>query len=247
MQLITYLLFNGNCEEAFKFYEKALGGKIEAMMPHAGTPAEAQAPAEWQKKILHARLSVGDQTLMASDAPPGRQEKPQGFSVSINLKEVADGERIFKALSEGGDVRMPFGKTFFSPGFGMFTDRFGIPWMINCEPAAKETARNLFFVVILSEAKNLSSIKIKSEREILRFAQNDKTWFLPRVLVRPIYVTTKPLEPLFPFSSGLRCLSFSEGRRPRPARSFLSRLRILLDTQFPRGVQGACQHIFVGR
>ena len=74
MQLITYLMFNGQCEAAFKFYEKCLGGKIEAMMTHAGTPAEAQTPPEWRNKILHARLSVGNAVLMASDAPPGHQE-----------------------------------------------------------------------------------------------------------------------------------------------------------------------------
>ncbi len=72
MHLNAYLLFNGNCEEAFKFYEKCLGGKIEVMMPHAGTPAEQQVPAEWRNKILHARLTVGDQILMASDCPPDR-------------------------------------------------------------------------------------------------------------------------------------------------------------------------------
>ena len=133
MQLNPYLLFNGTCEEAFKFYEKCLGGKIETMMTHAGTPAESHTPPEWLNKILHARMSVDGQVLMASDAPPGRYKEPQGFSVSITTKNVAEGERIFNALGEGGKVGMPFQKTFWSPGFGMVTDRFGIPWMINCE------------------------------------------------------------------------------------------------------------------
>jgi PhnB protein len=136
MQLITYLLFNGQCEEAFKFYEKVLGGKIETMMTHAGTPAEPHTPAEWRDKILHARLSVGGQLLLGSDAPPNRQEKPQGFSVTVIVKDVKEGERIFKELSENGVVRMGFEKTFFSAGFGMLVDRFGIPWMVNCEAAA---------------------------------------------------------------------------------------------------------------
>jgi PhnB protein len=136
VQLITYLLFNGQCEAAFKFYERVLGGKIEMMMTHRGTPAEAQTPPEWLDKILHARFSVGSAVLMASDAPPGRQEKPQGFSVSIDVKDVADAERIFKALAEKGVVRMPFQKTFFAAGFGMLVDQFGIPWMINCDGAA---------------------------------------------------------------------------------------------------------------
>jgi PhnB protein len=136
MQLNPYLLFNGQCEAAFKFYEQVLNGKIESMMTHAGTPAEAHVPTEWRDKILHARMVVGDQLLMASDAPPGRYEKPQGFSVSIQLKDVAEGERIFKALAENGSVQMPFEQTFWAAAFGMCVDRFGIPWMVNCERAA---------------------------------------------------------------------------------------------------------------
>lgn len=133
MLLNPYLLFNGTCEEAFKFYEKCLGGKIEAMMTHAGTPAESHTPPEWLNKILHARMSVDGQILMASDAPPGHYKEPHGFSVSLSMKSTVEGERIFNALGEGGKVAMPFQKTFWSPGFGMVTDRFGIPWMINCE------------------------------------------------------------------------------------------------------------------
>lgn len=133
MQLNPYLYFNGTCEEAFKFYEKCLGGKIEAMMTHAGTPAESQTPPEWRDKILHARLSVGGTILMASDAPPGRFSPQQGFSVSLSMKDPREGERVFNALAEGGKVGMPYQKTFWAAGFGMVTDRFGIPWMVNCE------------------------------------------------------------------------------------------------------------------
>jgi PhnB protein len=136
MQLDSYLLFNGQCEAAFKFYAQVLGGKIEAMMTHAGTPAEEQVPAKWRDKILHARLVVGDQALMASDAPPGRYDKPQGFSVSIGLNDLAKAERIFNALAENGTVQMPFQQTFWAVGFGMCVDRFGIPWMVNCGQAA---------------------------------------------------------------------------------------------------------------
>ena len=132
MQLNPYLLFNGQCEAAFKFYEQVLGGKIEGMTPHAGSPAEEHVPAEWRDKILHARMTVGDTVLLASDAPPGRYEPPKGFSVSIQLKDPAEGERIFNALSEKGSVQMPFQKTFWSPGFGMCVDQFDIPWMVNC-------------------------------------------------------------------------------------------------------------------
>jgi PhnB protein len=133
MQLNPYLLFNGQCESAFKFYAQTLGAKIDAMMTHAGTPAEEHVPAEWRDKILHARLVLGDQVLMASDAPPGRYERPQGFSVSISLNDLAKAERVFKALAENGTVQMPFEKTFWAAGFGMCVDRFGIPWMVNCE------------------------------------------------------------------------------------------------------------------
>jgi PhnB protein len=137
MQLEPYLFFNGQCEAAFKFYAQVLGGKIEAMMTHAGTPAEGEVPAEWRDKILHARLVVGNQALMASDAPPGHDEKPQGFSVSIGLNDLAKAERIFNALAENGTVRMPFQQTFWAAGFGMCVDRFGIPWMVNCGQSAE--------------------------------------------------------------------------------------------------------------
>jgi PhnB protein len=133
MQLNPYLLFNGDCEAAFKFYEQHLGGKIENMMTHAGTPAEAQTPPEWRDKILHARMTVGDNVLMASDAPPGHYQAPQGFSVSLNLKDAAEADRIFAAMSKNGKVTMPIQKTFWASRFAMFTDSFGIPWMINCE------------------------------------------------------------------------------------------------------------------
>ncbi len=132
MQLSSYLLFNGQCEAAFKFYEQVLGGTIEGMTKHAGSPAEEHVPAEWRDKILHARMTIGDSVLLASDAPPGRYDQPKGFSVSIQLKDVAEGERIFNALAENGTVQMPFQATFWSPGFGMCVDQFDIPWMVNC-------------------------------------------------------------------------------------------------------------------
>lgn len=133
MQLNPYLLFNGQCEAAFRFYERCLGGKIVAMMPHAGTPAEGQVPPEWREKIIHARLVVGDQVLMGSDAPPDHFEKPQGFSVSLGIDNPVEAERVFNALAENGTVRMPIQPTFWAERFGMLVDRFGIPWMINCE------------------------------------------------------------------------------------------------------------------
>src|SRR5262249_30641569 len=136
MQLNAYLLFNGQCEAAFKFYEQVLGGKIATLIPHAGTPAEQHVPSEWRNKILHATLMVGDEVLMGSDAPPGHFEQPQGFSVALHVKNPAEAERIFNALAEKGTVRMPLAQTFWAARFGMLVDRFGIPWMINCEQAA---------------------------------------------------------------------------------------------------------------
>jgi PhnB protein len=133
MQLNPYLFFNGQCEVAFKFYAQLLGGKIDGMLTHAGTPAEQQVPAEWRDKIMHARLIVGDQVLMGSDAPPAHYEQPKGFSVSIQIKDKAEAERIFNALAEGGKIQMPFAQTFWAAGFGMCADRFGTPWMVNCE------------------------------------------------------------------------------------------------------------------
>jgi PhnB protein len=140
VQLNAYLLFKGNCEEAFKFYERALGGRIEAMLPHAGTPAEKQVPVEWLNKIMHARLSVGDAVLMGSDAPLDRFEEPKGFSVSLQINDPAEAERLFQALGEGGKVKMPIQQTFWAARFGMLVDRFGIPWMINCAAAAERAS-----------------------------------------------------------------------------------------------------------
>jgi len=133
MQLNPYLIFNGDCAEAFKFYEQALGGKIESLMTFAGSPAAEHVPAEFADKVLHATIKIEGQTIMASDAPPGKYERPAGISVAIGLNDRDRGERIFNALAENGTVQMPFEKTFWASGFGMCVDRFGIPWMVNCE------------------------------------------------------------------------------------------------------------------
>jgi PhnB protein len=136
MQLNPYLNFNGRCEAAFKFYEKSLGGKIEMMLTHAGSPMEGQLPPEWRDKIMHARLVVGGQVLMGSDAPPDHYKEAKGFAVSFTVDTPADAERVFNALAANGTVQMPMQQTFFSARFGMLVDQFGVPWMINCEQAA---------------------------------------------------------------------------------------------------------------
>jgi PhnB protein len=135
MQITPYMSFDGQCEAAFKFYERLLNGKVTFQMTWGEMPGADKFPAETHKLIMHSTLSVGDEVLMGADAPPGSYQKPQGMNVSLHLKDTAEGERIFKALAEGGTMIMPFEKTFWSPGFGMCVDQFGIPWMINCEQA----------------------------------------------------------------------------------------------------------------
>jgi PhnB protein len=136
MKVNAYLNFNGNCEEAFKFYEKALGAKIDVLSTFAGSPAAAMAPADWQNKIIHARITIGDTLVMGSDAPPDRYEQPKGISLSLGLDTPAEAERVFQALAEKGTIRMPMAQSFFASRFGMVTDRFGIPWMVICEAQA---------------------------------------------------------------------------------------------------------------
>jgi PhnB protein len=136
MQLSPYLNFNGQCEAAFKFYERVLGGKIEAMITYAGTPAEEHAPPELRNKILHARLIVGGDALMGTDESPDRYQSPKSFSVSLQIDDPADAERIFHALAENGIVQLPIQQTFWAERFGMLVDQFGIPWMVNCGKAA---------------------------------------------------------------------------------------------------------------
>ena len=131
MQINPYVFYDSNCEAAFKFYEKVLGGKIEMLLRNEEAPADMPSPPERKKNIMHARMSIDGQILMASDAPPDHFRKPQGFAVSLTVKDPAEAERKFKALCEGGTTNMPFGKTFLSKGFGMCVDQFGIPWMVN--------------------------------------------------------------------------------------------------------------------
>lgn len=132
MQITPHIHFNGDCETAFKFYEQVLGAKITFMMPFEGSPAAGEVPEAWRGKILHATLRVGDDLVTAGDAPPGYFQKPQGFALGIGINDPAEAERLFKSLSEGGSVQMPMQETFWAARFGMLTDRFGIPWMINC-------------------------------------------------------------------------------------------------------------------
>jgi PhnB protein len=133
MRLNPYLSFNGQCEAAFRLYERCLRGKILMMMTYEGSPMAAEAPPGWGKKIVHATLTVGDQVLQGADVIPDHYQKPQGFSVNLNMDDAAEAERIFKALAENGDVKMPLQQTFWAERFAMVVDQFGTPWIINCE------------------------------------------------------------------------------------------------------------------
>ena len=139
MHLSTYLNFNGQCEAAFKFYERCLGGKIQMMMTYGESPMAGQVTPESRNKIMHVTLAVGDGVLMGCDAPPQQYENPQGFFVNIAIDSPSEAERLFQALSENGTVRMPLQQTFWAARFGMLVDRFGTPWMINCGQPKEES------------------------------------------------------------------------------------------------------------
>lgn len=134
MEMSPYLNFSGNCAEAFRFYERCLGGRIVMMQTHGDSPMKDHVPPDWQDRVLHVRLELGQQALMGCDAPPDSYAAPRGLYVSISAG-ATDAERIFNELAAGGRVTMPFEKTFWSPGFGMTVDRFGTPWMVNTDPA----------------------------------------------------------------------------------------------------------------
>ncbi len=138
LRFAAYLGFHRQCEEAFRFYQRVIGGEITHMVKNGESPYADHFPPDFREAVMHARLVVGDAVLMGGDAPPGSTDKVSGFSVNLWLDDVAEAERIFAALSEGGDVQMPMAESFWAVRFGMCTDRFGIPWMVNVErvPAA---------------------------------------------------------------------------------------------------------------
>lgn len=133
MRINPYLSFKGECEEAFRFYAQCLGGQLGAIFRYAGTPLAGQVPDDWADKVMHGSLTLGDQVLMGADVAPEGYEEPKGFSLSVQITSTADAERIFDELAAGGRVVLPLEKTFWAERFGMLVDRFGIPWLINCE------------------------------------------------------------------------------------------------------------------
>ncbi|HWU26333.1 MAG TPA: VOC family protein [Rhizomicrobium sp.] len=133
MRINPYLNFNGNCAEAFECYAKILGGKNLRVMTFKDSPMAKDMPANEKNMVMHASFTAGDSTIMGSDAPGGRYNKPQGYAVSINVDTPEEADRIFAALSQGGNVGMPIAETFWAKRFGMVTDKFGTHWMVNCE------------------------------------------------------------------------------------------------------------------
>jgi len=136
LQWNPYLTFNGQCEAAFKFYERCLGGKIVAMIPFGDTPSGEHVPAGDRARIMHARLVAGSQVLMGSDAHAGEPyEGVKNCSVAVQVDTPDEAERLFSALSENATIVLPLQQTFWATRFGMLSDQFGVPWMINCEKA----------------------------------------------------------------------------------------------------------------
>ena len=132
MNTSTHLHFQGNCREAFRFYAEALGGRIVFAMTYGESPAAEHTPAGMREQIIHARLDLGEQFLLGCDTSADRYQAPQGFNVMVAVEQPDEAERIFSALTDNGTVTMPLQETFWARRFGMCTDRFGIPWMVNC-------------------------------------------------------------------------------------------------------------------
>jgi PhnB protein len=137
MSLSCHLTFDGQCEEAFRSYERLLGAKTVTMLEYGKSPMATQFPPHWQRRIMHATLVLDDaQELLGSDAFPDGYETPRGFAVTLAIADPARAKQIFASLAEGGRVQVPLQETFWSPGYGHLVDRFGIPWEVNAEHPA---------------------------------------------------------------------------------------------------------------
>jgi PhnB protein len=134
VQVQAYLNFDGRCEEALEFYRKALGAEVSVLMKFKDSPepcGDGQMPPGTENKVMHSTFRIGESTLMASDCHCKGQAKFEGISLTLGPKTVAAAEKAFAALSDGGAVQMPLTKTFWSPSFGVVTDKFGVPWMVS--------------------------------------------------------------------------------------------------------------------
>lgn len=142
MKLVNNLVFKGDCRDAFEHYAAVLGGEIKAMFSFGDSPQEMPFKDQYRDMIMHAWLQIGDQALMGCDAPPVYQQPMGEFSVALHTHDVAESKRYFDALADGGTVSMPFLESFWSPGFGMLTDCFGTPWLINTMVQERQSETN---------------------------------------------------------------------------------------------------------
>lgn len=135
MKIEPYLFFNGRCEEAIDFYREALGASVSMLMRFEESPEPPlmPLPPQWGRKVMHATFAIGGNNVMASDGMTAESEGFHGFSLSLAVPDAAAAKEVFDALAAGGEVRMPLGKTFWSPCFGMVLDRFGVGWMVGVE------------------------------------------------------------------------------------------------------------------
>jgi uncharacterized glyoxalase superfamily protein PhnB len=133
MRVTCHLCFDGHCAEAFRTYQRIFGGHLATLMTYGESPLAAQTPAAMHDRILHATLVLGTHELLGADVPPETYRRPAGFYVTVTVPDRARGTAVFAELADGGEVGMPFQATFWSPGFGVVTDRFGTPWEINVE------------------------------------------------------------------------------------------------------------------
>jgi len=136
MNISPYLDFGGECEAAFAFYAQCFGGTPGPVFRYAGSPLADQVPADWQQKVMHASLQIGNQEILGADATPNRYEAPKGFSLSIQLTDTGEAERVFHQLATKGKIHTPLERTFWAARFGVVVDQFGITWLINCEEPA---------------------------------------------------------------------------------------------------------------
>jgi len=128
VQLHTYLNYGGNCEQAFRFYEQHLGGRITMLMRHGDQPTPADAPSDWNDKVLHARMNLAGTELLGADIPGYQPMRSAYLSLAVDSDDEA--ERIYGLLSEGGQIFMPMQETFFASRFAMLRDTFGTSWML---------------------------------------------------------------------------------------------------------------------